>query len=209
VAWAKHQVLWHQRIAFTGVDMTRLTLSTLRVTLANEREQALIAELEEEILDHDVRALEGGRETLLALAQAGVRRALICDTGYTPGRVVRQLLAKVGLLDLLEVQIFSNEIGAPKPDARPFQAALQALGVPAEGAVHVGDLRRSDIAGAKNMAMGSVRLRAMNDDSDQGSGAGAGVIDCTAAACQPICVRPEADAVADSHRHLLQILGFA
>ena len=72
--------------------------------------------------------------------------------------------------------------------------------------MHVGDLRRSDIAGAKNAGMGAVRLRAHNDDSDASTGRKAGVIDCVTAGCDPTCPRPEADAVADSFDHLLQIL---
>jgi putative hydrolase of the HAD superfamily len=99
--------------------------------------------------------------------------------------VVRQLLDRAGLLEFLEVQIFSDEIGVPKPHERVFRAALDPLGVPTEHAVHVGDLRRTDIAGARAVGMGSVRIRFQHDDA---SGF------------------PEADAVADSHAHLLEIL---
>jgi len=208
IAWARHQSLWHRCVAFTGVDMTHLTLQTLGVELAPPALHQLITALEEEILDHDVRALEGAREALATLAGAGVRRALICDTGFTPGRVVRRLLERVGLLELLEVQVFSNEIGVPKPHPKAFQTALRGLGTSPAGAVHVGDLRRSDIAGARAAAMGTVRIRALNDDGDAGAGPNAGVIDCRTAACDPLCARPEADHVADSHQHLLEILGF-
>jgi len=34
------------------------------------------------------------------------------------------------------------------------------------------------------------------------------VIDCTAAGCEPVCERPEADAVADSYADLLAIFAF-
>ncbi len=81
--------------------------------------------------------------------------------------------------------MFSDEAGVPKPNPRVFQAALEPLGVTPGDAVHVGDLRRSDIAGARGVGMGSIRIRAVNDDRSD---------------------HPEADAVADSHRHLLEIL---
>ena len=112
-----------------------------------------------------VTALPGARETLEALAQAGVRRALVCDTGLTPGRVVRRHLANLGLLDLLEVLVFSDEVGVPKPDPRTFQAALDPLGVPPAQALHVGDLRHTDILGARSLGMVSVRIRARYDDT--------------------------------------------
>jgi putative hydrolase of the HAD superfamily len=204
-AWRKHQTLWHRRVIFTGADMTREVLQSLGARLDPSRERELIDALEREVLTHEVRALEGARDALATLSRHGVRQALICDTGFTPGRVVRQLLDRAGLLEFLPVTIFSDEVGAPKPDPRAFAAALDGLGASPTGAVHVGDLRRSDVAGAKSAQMGAVRIRARNDDSGEGA-RGAGVIDCAAAGCEPICERPEADAVVDSFEHLLEIL---
>jgi putative hydrolase of the HAD superfamily len=207
-SWRRHQILWHHGVAFTAVDMTKLALDTLGVKLDEARGRALVTALETEALSHDVLALDGARDVLAALAQAGVRRALICDTGFTPGRVVRQLLERVGLLEFLEATAFSDEVGVPKPNPEIFRAVLATLDVAPLAAVHVGDLRRSDVAGAKKVEMGSIRLRALHDDADEGPGRQAGVIDCTAAGCAPPCERPEADAVADSHRHLAELLGF-
>ena len=206
-AWQRHQMLWHRRTVFTGIDMTHFALQSLGITLDPAREAELVRALESEILEHDVRAIDGAREALGRLAHAGIRRGLICDTGFTPGRVVRQLLERVGLLELLEVTIFSDEIGVPKPDPGAFRAALEGLGVSPDGAIHVGDLRRSDIAGAKRARMGSIRLRARHDDAASGPGENAGVIDCRAAGCEPICERPEADAVLDSYGQLSTLLG--
>jgi putative hydrolase of the HAD superfamily len=134
----------------------------------------------------EVAELDGAGATLERLASAGVRRALVCDTGFSPGRVVRELLARAGLLALLEVTVFSDEAGVPKPDPRVFHAALSPLGVPPCEAAHVGDLRRTDVAGARGVGMRSVRLRWHHDDRS------------------PL---PDADAVADSHAHLREILG--
>jgi putative hydrolase of the HAD superfamily len=207
-AWREHQMQWHRRVVFCGTDMTRLVLRTLGATLDPAEERALVTTLEDQILEREVLPLEGAREALSSLAHHGVRRALICDTGFTPGRVVRKLLDRVGLLEHLEVTIFSDELRVPKPHPRAFRSALDGLGVEARGAVHVGDLRRSDIAGARAVGMGSVRLRARHDDVDAGPSRGSGVIDCAAAGCVPACERPEADRVVDSFPHLLEILGF-
>jgi putative hydrolase of the HAD superfamily len=84
------------------------------------------------------------------------------------------------------VQAFSDEVGVPKPDAAIFRAALDALGVPPEKALHVGDLRRTDVAGARDLAMRSVRIRASHDD------------------LSPL---PDADFVVDSHAVLRRLLG--
>lgn len=208
-AWRHHQIHWHRRVAFTARDMTAHTLAVLGLTLEAPGLEDLVRTLEDEALKSEIRALPGAADTLRRLAEAGVRRALICDTGFSPGRVVRQLLARVGLLEHLEVTVFSDEVGVPKPHALPFTTALEALGVPAANAVHIGDLRRSDVAGGRAAGMTTIRLTAHHDDKDAGPGKAAGVIDCVTAGCDPPCARPEAHAVAASYADVNRLLGVA
>ena len=119
------------------------------------------------------------------LARAGVPCALVCDTGYTPGRIVRQLLKRADLLRGLGVQVFSNEVGVPKPATAIFDAALEALGADAHSSIHVGDLKRTDVAGARARGMSTVRIRQTHDDPAR---------------------LPEADVVVDSHADLRAVL---
>lgn len=208
-AWREHQTAWHRREVFDGPAMTALALHRLGVALDPKVEAQLTETLENHILDRRVVPLAGAREALERLAEAGVRRALICDTGFAPGRVVRTLLARAGLLPLLEVTVFSDEVRVPKPHPKMFQAALEGLGVERSRVVHVGDLRRSDVAGGRAYGLGTVRLSQHNDDCDDRAGANSGVIDCLAAGCRPPCERPEAHAVAPNYPWLLRLLGYA
>jgi putative hydrolase of the HAD superfamily len=203
--WLEHQRAWHRRAVFSGPDITAHVLQAIGVELPPDRQAELVRTLEDEILSRRVHAITGSRELLEALRAAGVRTALICDTGFAPGRVVRQLLARVGLLEHLEVQVFSEEVGAPKPHPRPFRAALEGLGVRAEGSVHVGDLRRSDIAGALAAGMRAVRFRGRNDDR-AAERSDVGVLGCQAAGCEPACAQPEADTVVASYHELAEHL---
>jgi putative hydrolase of the HAD superfamily len=183
-AWQRHNQLWTEGVASGAPEMAGWTLEALGIgdpALAGKLAHAL----EQSTSDGECAMLEGARDTLERLAERGVRRALICDTGISPGSVVRRTLDRLGLLELLEVQVFSNEAGVPKPNPRVFHAALEPLGVASADAVHVGDLRRTDVAGARGIGMGSIRIRQVHDDRSD---------------------HPEADAVADSHRHLLEIL---
>lgn len=202
-AWVAHQRAWHRLVAFNGPEITQHVLQALghRDWDATKLTE-LTTVLEDELLGHDIRAIDGTVELLTELRGAGVRTALICDTGFSPGRVVRRLLERVGLLEHLEVQIFSDEIRAPKPHPLAFSSALEGLGVLAEGAVHVGDLRRSDIAGARAVGMGTIRFRGRNDDGDAVAQAGSALLDCTRAGCDPMCRRPEADVIVSSYAEL-------
>ncbi len=182
--WERHWRDWHAGVSTDATDMAGWGLEAFGI-----QDPAAVArlgrELAEASLEQEVLALDGARETLEQLARRDIRRALICDTGYSPGRVVRQLLEREGLLKFLEVLIFSNEAGVPKPNPLVFQAALDPLQVEPAQALHVGDVRRSDIAGARGMGMRSVRIRWQNDDASD---------------------LPDADAVVDSHAHLRELL---
>jgi putative hydrolase of the HAD superfamily len=206
-AWRLHQEAWHRRAVFASPDMLQHTLYALGVSLTPAAQAQLLAGLEEDILTREVHAIAGARDLLASLRAAGIRTALICDTGFTPGRVVRSLLARLDILEHLEVAIFSDEIGVPKPHPQAFASALSALGAVAQGAVHVGDLRRSDVAGSQAAGMIAVRFRGHHDDGDEGPRTGSGVIDCAAAGCIPPCARPEADAVVDTYAELGALFG--
>ncbi len=185
-AWRRHSTLWNDGQGSTAEDIASWALHELGVADPGVAAGPGAA-LGEASLGSHVLALDGAVDTLARLASEGVRTALICDTGFTPGRIIRVLLERVGLLEHLEVCIFSDEIGVPKPHRRMFEAALEPLESRPEEAVHVGDLRRTDIAGAREAGMRAVRLRWHYDDDSE---------------------HPEADAVADSHPHLLEILGY-
>jgi len=65
-------------------------------------------------------------------------------------------LERFGLAEFFEVACFSSHVGFRKPDPRIFRSALDALGVPANRAVFVGDEPEADIAGARAAGLRAV-----------------------------------------------------
>ncbi|HZO06039.1 MAG TPA: HAD family hydrolase [Solirubrobacterales bacterium] len=124
---------------------------------------------------------------LAELDGRGVRLGIVCDVGFAGGEQLRALLAREGLLTHFSGWGFSDEVGHYKPSPQIFEAALAALGAPPERALHVGDLRRTDVAGAAALGMGTVRYRGLHDDLDSA----------------PV----EAEHVLDDHRGLLEVVG--
>jgi putative hydrolase of the HAD superfamily len=185
VAWGRHMELWRAGEATGALEVALWGLEALGLVEPHPALEHLVSTFQEASHSGGVRPLEGARETLEALGQAGIPCALVCDTGLTPGRVVRRHLERLGLLDGLAVQVFSDEVGVPKPDPRTFRRALAAVGVRPQRALHVGDLRRTDVAGARSLAMRSVRIRARHDDDS------------------PL---PDADYVVDTHAALRALL---
>lgn len=96
------------------------------------------------------------REVLAGLSRT-YDLTLICNTGATPGWVLRPLLDQACLLPYLKSPLFSNEVGFAKPHPRIYRRALEGLGglQPAE-VVHVGDDPLYDIIGPREFGMKTV-----------------------------------------------------
>jgi FMN phosphatase YigB (HAD superfamily) len=123
--------------------------------------------------------------TLERLRADGLVLGIVCHAGFTGGAILRDFLAGKGLLEHFSGWGFSDEVGAYKPDPRIFEAALSMLDAAPAEAVHIGDLRRTDIAGARNIGMGSIRYRGLADDPGPG---------------------PEGDFVLEHHRDLPELV---
>lgn len=100
----------------------------------------------------------GARAGLEALAARGVRLAVVSNTMRTPGRSLRRILERHGLLEPFHHLTFSDEVGVRKPAPEIFHLALAALGVPAEEAAHVGDDARLDVEGARGAGLRTVQV---------------------------------------------------
>lgn len=127
------------------------------------------------------------REGLEGLGERGIRVGIVCDVGFSGGEILRDLLAAEGLLEHFSGWAFSDEVGHYKPSPQIFEAALGVLDARPGEALHVGDLRRTDVAGAAALGMRTARYRGMHDDADLETGV-------------------EAEHVLDSHLDLLKLL---
>lgn len=165
-AWARHDDAWKQIETFGPGRMAAYCLEAHGIS-DDESIQELTKVFEEASLDAGVKPVDGAADTMARLRHDGIRLGLVCDTGFSSGHVVRRLLEDAGLLEHLEVQCFSDEVGVPKPGEEIFNKALAGLGVRPPEAVHVGDLKRTDIAGALNAGMHAIRFRGVhNDETD-------------------------------------------
>ena len=68
------------------------------------------------------------------------------------------LLESLGLAPWFEAVVVSSQVGAAKPDPRPFQRALELLQLPPEAAWHIGD-SAEDEAGARAAGLRCLLIR--------------------------------------------------
>jgi putative hydrolase of the HAD superfamily len=106
--------------------------------------------------------LPGVHETLATLAQK-YKLGIISDTIHTPGRGLRQILQREGLLSHFSHWVFSDEAGASKPNPALFEKAAVGLDVAYDDLVHIGDRESNDIAGPLAMGMKAILITAAID----------------------------------------------
>jgi FMN phosphatase YigB (HAD superfamily) len=182
---------WAANRQFTAVDAARSLADDLMVPVDTARHEALTECFASSGLRAPVDPAANIAATLATLRDAGVRIGIICDVGLSPSWVLRSYLEHHDLLRYFDHWSFSDEVGVYKPDGSIFAHALAGLGIddPAQAA-HVGDLRRTDVAGALAHGLIAVRYRGVNDDHELGP---EGEI--------------EADHVIDDHAELPLVLG--
>ncbi len=94
---------------------------------------------------------------LTALRERGLRTGLLSNTHW-PRELHERWLAEAGLLDLLDVRLYTSDMTHMKPHPVVFAALLDAVGVGSHEAVFVGDRPRDDISGAQGVGMRTVLL---------------------------------------------------
>ncbi len=125
---------------------------------------------EQSILIYPPKLVDGVPEVLENLASK-YKLAIVSDTGFSPGKVLRELLKINEIFHFFSAFSFSNETGVAKPHPMAFQTVLRQLNCPAENALHIGDIEETDIQGAKKLKMLAIRfignhLDFPNEDSE-------------------------------------------
>ncbi len=88
--------------------------------------------------------------------------AVICNTGWHSGEVVRELLHDYGLDGYFQYLSFSDEMGLAKPHRHIFEYTLDRINTDPGNAVHIGDSEYSDIAGAADAGMKTILYAGIN-----------------------------------------------
>jgi putative hydrolase of the HAD superfamily len=147
----------------------------------------------EGVLNHPPSLLTGVAEALEELTRVlGMKHiALISDTAFSPGRVLRQIMERDGIAQYFNVFSFSDETGVSKPNPLAYQTALVGAPCTLAASVHIGDIERTDIAGAKALGMKAILFAGdpknqMNDEHAHAP--------------------TQADAKADTWQHVVEII---
>lgn len=112
---------------------------------------------EKSILYFPPNLLPGAEEILKNLSKK-YKLAIVSDTGFSPGSVMRELMQSSGILKYFSDFSFSNETGVSKPHPKAFNIILDNFDCKPEFALHIGDIERTDIEGAVGIGMQAIRF---------------------------------------------------
>jgi len=167
-AWERYVHHWTANQQYQSVQAAEEILEQLGFPVPLHVRRALIDAYTGAGRQATLHLTDGVETCLRVLKDAGLRLGIICDVGMTPSEQLREHLDLRGLLDLFDHWSFSDEVGHYKPSPIIFEHALHGLGgVDPARAAHVGDIRRTDIAGARAMGMTAVRYTGISDDQSQ------------------------------------------
>jgi putative hydrolase of the HAD superfamily len=187
--WARFEERWISNTGqYTPAESVEFIVDRLGITVDPSLRERLIAGFHRAGEQVPLEVGAGLVEAVDALRSVGVRLGIVCDVGLTPSSVLRARLDGLGLLGSFDAWSFSDETGWFKPAEEAFAPALEGLGAddPTQVA-HVGDNRRTDVAGALALGMIAVRFTGFHDRSPDAG--------------------PEAHHVIDDHRELPGLLG--
>jgi len=188
-SWEVFERRWvENRGQYSCADATTFMCEHLEVQHDDDMHAQLVDVFRQVGESVELQRAPGIAECLGTLRAAGIRVGIVCDAGMTGGAILRGQLERRGILEAFEAWSFSDESGWFKPAPEAFLPTLRALGVkdPSKAA-HVGDNRRTDVAGALGMGMLAVRYTGFRDAPADGG--------------------PEAPIVLDDHRDLPAALG--
>jgi putative hydrolase of the HAD superfamily len=172
VSEAKKQAAQHFDKIWLGEQRTPTTRELVEQIMLNLELPASEAEMDqvgeafaESLWEGPPQLIDGVQEALERLADID-RLAIISDTMYSPGRVLRRYLERQDILHYFDAFAFSDEIGVSKPHQKAFQTVLQETNADPATSWHIGDLIPTDITGAHLQGMRSVLFTGVTRPDD-------------------------------------------
>ena len=104
----------------------------------------------------------GSVETLAALRSAGFRIGLVSNASAQTDELWRE----TSMAPLVDMPVFSCEVGMSKPDPRIYHLAFEGLELAADACLFVGDGGSGELEGARRVGLHPVLIRVPGDDLD-------------------------------------------
>ncbi|MDD4802535.1 MAG: HAD family hydrolase [Syntrophomonas sp.] len=145
-----------------GLDITpkghvEFILDKLQIKLGQADWERVYKDYTSALLAFPPQLNEGVSDTLPELAKH-YKLGVICNTGATPGFILRNFMKSNDIYRFFEVLVFSDEVCWAKPNVKIFNYTLEKLQIHNSEAAHIGDNSKTDVLGANRAGMTSIWL---------------------------------------------------
>lgn len=172
-------VMCNQINETTGKNIDAEEMYLMVISMINDYEysfseinlSALYDEVEDILLNHmPVVYCDNTIDVLCRLKEKNGRTFnILSNTAFIKGCTLRKVLANLGLAQLFDFQLYSDEAGVSKPNRQFFQMMFEKVKNMAQNTdislgeiVHVGDNPIADIAGASSFGINSILINSNN-----------------------------------------------
>jgi putative hydrolase of the HAD superfamily len=153
-----HHRIWRDEHRTLGAaERLDSILVQFGVTVAEDERCEMARCFEEGLFERPPIPVAGARDIISHFA-GRYRLGVISDVGFSPGRVLREMLRRHRLLDAFDSLLFSDEVGRSKPHVELFTRTARTLEASTSDMAHVGDIEFTDIIGAKQAGCYAIRF---------------------------------------------------
>ena len=152
--WKEHRGISVERCMHRFAEVLHLQLNSEEIAALIECLGAACLEVPPVLMPH--------LKPVLSRLSEQCPLGIVSDSALTPGRFARKLMARDDILKYFTAFTFSDETDYTKPEVVQFHSTLARLDAVPEEAVHIGDIFRTDIVGAKNAGMKAIRFSGFN-----------------------------------------------
>ncbi|MFH1052449.1 MAG: HAD family hydrolase [bacterium] len=157
-SWEYFNHVWmNQQRTPSSVELVNFFWKKLNLPKNEDSIKEIAEKFSNSILVHPPKIIPEVKESLKELS-TGFKLGIVSDTGFSPGSVLRQILEKEEIFKYFDVFSFSDETGVAKPNPKAFMTVLDKFECNPENALHIGDIEKTDILGAKNLGMKAIRF---------------------------------------------------
>jgi len=152
--------LWTKNLDLTAQEQIEILMSLLPggEEVSPDSLERIEKAYTEAVMESPPALIEGSSEILGYLEKRDYKLGLICNTGRSPGRVLRKLLRQHRIVHYFDVLTFSDELRIRKPDPQIFLLTLKRLESSPSGSIHIGDELQTDVMGAKGVGMRAIHF---------------------------------------------------
>ncbi len=157
-SWEYFNDIWRNELRTpTARESVEFFTEKFNLPKQSEAVKRILKVFAESILFYPPNLIDGVKNALDELSR-DYKLAVVSDTGFSPGTVLRRLMYEFDVLHYFEAFSFSDETKVAKPHKKAFTTVLDQLDVKPSEAIHVGDIEDTDIKGAKAAGMMAIRF---------------------------------------------------